>query len=131
MDGSLLKICAVAILCAGMGLLFKQIRGDFSALLRVAGLAIMFGFLIPVVGRVANETISLFEGDGIAPYAETMLRALGIALLTRICADICRDCGETGAASGVEMAGKLTILLLCVPLIREMIGYATEILQME
>ena len=128
MSELLLKVCAVAILCAVAVTVLKHLRGDFSALLRVGGCVLIFGLLIPKAWEVMSGAFTWLEASGAEPYAEVMLRCLGIALLTRICTDICRDCGEGGVASGVELAGTLAILLLCVPLIEEMIGYATEIL---
>ena len=131
MSDVFLKVCAVAIVCVVAGLIVKQVRGDFLPLIRIGGVALIFVFLIPRVGEILGDTILLLEGSGVEPYAQVMLRCLGIALLTKICTDICRDCGEGSVASGVELAGKLAILILCVPLIEEMLGYATEILQWE
>lgn len=125
------KVCAAAIVCVVAGLIVKQVRGDFSALLRIGGCVLIFGFLIPRVWEGMSEALFWLEESGAERYAQVMLRCLGIALLSRICTDICRDCGEGSVASGVELAGKLAILMLCVPLIEEMIGYATEILQWE
>lgn len=127
----LLKVCATAIVCVVAGLIVGQVRGDFSALLRIGGCVLILGFLVPRVWDVMSGALFWLEESGAERYAQVMLRCLGIALLTRICTDICRDCGQNGVAGGVELAGKLSILVLCVPLIEEMIGYATEILQWE
>jgi len=124
-----LKICAVAILCAVAGLILRQARSDLSPLLRIGACVLIFGWLIPAAWEAVGEALTLWEGEGMERYATVMLRALGIAILTRICTDICRDCGETGTAGGVEMAGKVAILILCVPLMRELLGYATELLR--
>ena len=43
---------------------------------------------------------------------------------------ICKDCGEGTVAGGIELGGKLAILLICIPLIGELIGYASEILSL-
>lgn len=131
MSEVLLKVCAVAIVCVVAGLIVKQTRGDFSAFVRIGGCVLIFGILVPRVWEVMSGALFWLEGSGVGQYAQVMLRCLGIALLTRICTDICRDCGESSVASGVELAGKLAILVLCVPLMEEMIGYATEILQWE
>ena len=59
-----------------------------------------------------------------------LFKALGIALITQICASVCRDGGEAGLASWVEMAGKIEILLLSFPLIRNILAAAGELLNM-
>ena len=60
---------------------------------------------------------------------EILFRALGIATLTHITAELCRDCGESTLAGGVEMLGKLEILTLCLPLIAAVLETVGEILQ--
>ncbi len=127
----MLKICALAIVCVVVCMLLKHIKSDFASLIRIAGGVLIFGILIVGLGDVMGEAAILFQNDRAERYITVMLRALGIAFLTRICTDMCRDCGENLIAGGVEAAGKAAILVLCIPLIGEIIGYATEILQLE
>ena len=64
-----------------------------------------------------------------AEYTGILFRALGIAVLTHLTAELCRDCGESTVASGVETLGKLEILTLCLPLIGSVMEMAEEILR--
>ena len=50
-----------------------------------------------------------------------------VAVLTHICGEICRSCGENAAAAGVELGGKAEILLLSLPLIRKILSVAGEL----
>ncbi len=63
----------------------------------------------------------------ISEYAELMLKGLGVAVITRICASVCREAGRGGIADYVELAGRLEILLLCLPLMSRIIGAASEL----
>ena len=128
MAGALGRICGVAILCTIAGVLLRQIKGELSGLLRLGGGVLIFSLFLPLLGDALEQTGLLVENREAYLYAEVMLRALGLAFLCRICADICRECGEGMIATGVEMAGKLAILLLCFPLLQEIIGYAREML---
>lgn len=128
MNVELLKICGVAILCAAVGMLLRAVRGEFATFARIAGGIVIFAMLISPLTQTVSKISEMFEVSGIERYASVMLRALGIALLGRICTEICRDCGESGAAGGVELAGKLAILALCFPLIEEIVGYASVLL---
>ena len=51
-----------------------------------------------------------------------MLRSLGIAVVAGCAADVCRDLGQDSVASGVELAGKAEIMLVCLPLITELLS---------
>lgn len=72
----------------------------------------------------------LFDGQT-AQYLAVMLKGLGVALLTHVCSTVCRDCGRGSIADWVELAGKLEILLLCFPLIDEIVTTAVGLLELQ
>ena len=121
----------MTLLCSVAALTLRPLREDFSAMIRIAGCVGIFGWLIPTAFSVLNEALALLEGELTEQYVTVMLRALGIAFLSRICTDVCRDCGESGTAGGVELAGKVAILGLCLPLIGEIVACATALLEIE
>ena len=82
------------------------------------------------IGAMKELILDGRESDGVAKALGTMLKALGIALLSRFCADICRDCGEGTLAGAVESIGRIAIFALSVPVMIEIIGVAKDMLQM-
>ena len=48
-----------------------------------------------------------------------MFKTLGICFLAQFAADSCRDAGESALASKVELAGKISILVLSLPLFED------------
>lgn len=125
------RVCAAATLCVVASMIVKACGGSLAVALRIAATVLIFGMLIPSMGDLASELAQLFAGDGVARYASVLVRTLGVAVLTQLCGDVCRDCGETATAQGVEMAGKVTIVALCIPLLKELAGYASALLQGE
>jgi stage III sporulation protein AD len=57
-----------------------------------------------------------------------MLKALGMALISKLCADVCRDTGESALASGVESVGKIAIFALAVPTFVKILELVFEML---
>ena len=129
MEELLLRVSGLAILAAVVCIILKQLRVEFAPFVRIGATALILLLLLPVMEQVIGEFGGLIGNQAVEPYANVMIRALGISLLCRITSDVCRDAGEAGLASGVEMAGKLLILLLCLPLIRQILSYASEILE--
>lgn len=123
------KVCGVAMLAVTGGLLLRQLKGASSVALRMAAFLLIFGLLIPQVGELVRELTEIFGNTNIEEYVSVMVRSLGVATLTQLCGDICRDCGENGTAQGVELAGKLAILSLCLPLLKQLLDYATDLLE--
>lgn len=123
-----LQLCMLAVtgVCAAM--VVKQWKSDFLPLLRLA-LALLFAIAaVTTASPLVAYLSSMMGRDGVGKYAEILMKALGIAVLTQCCAELCRECGESGAASGVELAGKVQILLLCLPLVNEILSVAESLL---
>lgn len=75
-------------------------------------------FLMRPLSDVFHAFYRLAEGAEVrSVYLALVLRAIGIAYLTSIGASLCRDAGEEAIGSVVELAGKVFILLLAVPVI--------------
>ena len=126
----LLKFCMLAVTGVAAAVIIKQWKSDFLLLLRLA-ITLVFGIgAMSAAAPLFQYLQSLCEQIGAELYARVLIKALGIAVLTECCASVCRECGENGAAGGVELTGKINILLLCVPLIQEILSTASELMQM-
>lgn len=128
MDGEVIRICAVALICAVGTLVLKGINSNIGVAVRLIAIIAVFTVIAVGVGSFFSQVVSTVGAEISGEYATRMLKALGIGLLCGVCADICRDCGEGSVASGVETVGNLAILFLCVPLFEELMGYARELL---
>ncbi len=79
--------------------------------------------------RVVTEILSLSGTESVlGEYASAVLKATGIAILANVSADICKDAGHASVGDAVILAAKLEIVLLCLPIIKKIIGYASEIM---
>ena len=56
-----------------------------------------------------------------------ILRILGVALVSELAAQACRDAGEEGLALHVETGAKVILLLLSAPLLRQLAGLVMEL----
>jgi stage III sporulation protein AD len=61
-------------------------------------------------------------------YFSTLLKIIGIAYIAEFGAEVCRDAGEGAIASKVELAGKVIIILLAVPIITSLLDLIISIL---
>ena len=125
-----LKVCALAVICTAVGVVVKQIKNEISFALRAAGGVLIFGIVLISLEPFFSFFDELGGFGGSEEYIGIMLRSLGVAMIAHVCAGICRDAGEGSIAGGVELAGKIEILILCVPLIRRILTYASEMISM-
>ena len=63
-------------------------------------------------------------------YLGTVLKIVGIAVLTQFSSDICRDSGQTALAANVEFAGKLMIAVLSLPMAKTLLEVAVSVIKM-
>lgn len=128
MEGEVLKICALAILCGIVGAILGRAVGGMSAAIKIAGLMAVFGGVLGLLGTAVDFVNALGLDEVAAEYSSLMLRGLGIAVLCRICSDVCRDCGESTVSLAVESAGKLGMIILALPAVTDIISLAEELL---
>ena len=120
----------IAVLGIAVTMIVKQWKSDLLILIRLSLVLVLGTILI----GAATPLFSYFQEltqytKGIA-HTELLFKALGIALLTEICANICKECGESSLATGVELTGKIEILLLALPMISEILEIAEGLLSM-
>ncbi len=127
---TILKLCMVALLVLTSTTVIRGWKSDFVPLVRI-GAVVLFGTLLIASAKPILSLITdLGKGSGASQYPETILKGLGIVILTQISSDICRDSGEGTLASHIETVGKLELLLLCIPLIQEILATAQKLLEM-
>ena len=125
-----MKVCGGALLCVVAIVTLRQLGRDSAQGLQWTGVLFMSGagllLLQPVVAFVGE----LAAHSGMSDMASLLLRGLGIAMLCQLCADFCRQSGEGGIATGVEMAGRAQLLLLALPKLQELLAVGRELMGM-
>ena len=131
MTVTILAPCMLALVGVCAAFVVKQWKSDLVPLVRIASLVTLGALILSSLSIPIAYLKTLLSQSGIpSAHGELLVKALGIALLTQGCADICRESGEGGAASTVELTGKVEILLLCLPLLEEILSSARELLSM-
>jgi len=115
----IIRAAALAILTAALSLVVKQYRPEYAMLVQLGGVIVTALSALALVPSLTQDAASLLAFGGIdGGWLILLVKALGIAILTELAADICRDNGVTALAGITELAGKAMILLLCLPLLR-------------
>ena len=120
------QIVALGLLGAVLAALLKKHTPELALLLAVAvcGAAALAAESHQGVAAFASEIAYATVEDLLAAVEISstlflpLLKTAGIAVVTRIGADLCRDAGESAVASAVEMAGAMGALLAVLPLMQ-------------
>jgi len=111
---SVAGICIIAsILCK----LFGGFAGEYSVYIKLAAAAVLMSSLVLMISPIAETVRDIYERAGAEEeYLTVLFKALGICYITQFACDICRDSGENALAVQAELAGKLSLIILALPL---------------
>ena len=96
--------------------------------LLVQAAVLVFLCILPQIETLTSTFREWAELSGMPEVFGVLLKALGIVLIGRITADLCKDAGESAIASGVELAVKTAVLLTALPLLNRLLSLLREVL---
>ncbi len=119
MNMSALKIAGFAIAASAAALTVRSYKPELGLQIGVATGLMLLLYALGEVGNIFTELSDYIEGFGIpGEYITAMLKVTGIVYLVQFAADTCRDSGEGAIASRAELAGRVMILVVCLPVIK-------------
>lgn len=94
-----------------------------------AGLIILLQ-LIPLVISVFREVRGMTRGVDLSlDYVPLLLKVVAVAYVGEFAGELCRDAGENGLAKKVELAVKVIIMLMALPLLKAILKAALSLLK--
>lgn len=122
-------IAGVVVVAAFLAVLLRQQRPEQAM---AVGLLAGIGVLVLVLTKAVPALSSIREmldGSSLpAEYGVILFKALGISLLAQLAADTCRDAGETALAGKAELAGKVGLVMLSLPLFQKIAELAVSLI---
>ena len=124
------KLCAAAILSLFVLIIMRQMQSPATPILKAAAVMLFGGALIVAYLPLYKEVVLMASGTPLEDYMPILIRALGVAVLTRICSDVCKEGGEGGLAFCIETVGRLEILMIALPLVKELMANVKGLLEL-
>ena len=130
----ILRAAGLALVALVALLALRGMSSAFATFVRAGAVLLLFGlFVFELVEGISSirELVSGFIDDDsfVGISISVMIKALGIALIARICSDVCRECGENGLAQSVELVAGIVIFSLSLPILSEILKFASDLLQ--
>ena len=112
-----------------IALQFKTIKPEYGVIISVAGCIFIFVYsmtrldgIVSIMDRLSSLTSISKE------YIKILLKITGITFISEIASDISKDCGYVAVANQVQIFGKLSILVISLPVFVELIGAVGSLL---
>lgn len=116
----ILQIAGMSLTLCCLILFLKKESALFAFLVLLAGVLVLGYMIFPLLSPVLEwaEQMGQALTTGALPY---LFKALGIALVTQLVQEICKDAGAGALASMVELGGRTLILLAVFPMLETVV----------
>ena len=129
MGSSIFQIVAVGILAAVISITIKKQSPEIAILITIAASILIFIMALPMLRQAVHMVSFIGDmADGHTAYVGLALRVIGIAYMTELGASVCKDAGETAIATKIDMAGRLIILVMAMPIMMDILRVITGLL---
>ncbi|WP_070120726.1 stage III sporulation protein AD [Bacillus marinisedimentorum] len=125
----IIQIAGIGLVAAFLALVVKEQKPAFSFFIVLFAGVYIFLLLLNQIASVfqmlekiaVNANINMY-------YVETILKIIGIAYIAEFAAQITKDAGQGAIAAKIELAGKILIMVMAIPVIRVVIETVLSLL---
>jgi stage III sporulation protein AD len=112
------QIVGLALIVTVISVVLKQIRPEIALQLTILASASIFIMVMSKIKVIVDLLQNLANQANISSYyLFIVLKIVGVAYLAEFGAQICRDAGEGALASKIELAAKVAVIALSIPII--------------
>lgn len=123
------KIALIGITGAVLAMITKQFKPEYSTLVLFALCLFLVGYLTSGLGEVLNFIQTLQKKIPVSTtYIKILFKLLAIAYICQIASNLCEDLGYRSISFQIETIGKLSILLLSIPIIQSLLETVEHLL---
>lgn len=125
----ILQIVGLGIIASIIIVIIKAQRPEIAIQVSIITGIVIFILIVNKLSAVLSLLTSFSEKANIdMTYMGLLLKIIGIAYISEFGAEICKDAGEAAIASKIELAGKVTVILLAVPIITSLLDLIIKIM---
>lgn len=114
----IVQIVGIGLITTVLAMILKEQKPIFAFLLALFAGMVIFLFLIGKIAAVIQVLEEMAAQSGVDMiFFRTILKIIGIAYIAEFGAQIVRDAGQDSVAAKIELAGKVLILFMAIPII--------------
>ena len=127
----ILKIIGVAFITTVAAILLKGTKPELSFAVTVTGVIVILLFIIDAMRTTLAIFTVIAEMTGIENgLIKILVKIIGVGYLTEFASGILNDFGSNAIADKVVLCGKLTIVVLSLPILKGLLQMITGFLQL-
>jgi stage III sporulation protein AD len=125
----ILQIVGLGIIASVIIIILKTQRPEMAIQVSMLTGVVIFLLVAGKISSVIDILKSYASKTSIdMAYISILLKIIGITYITEFGAEVCKDAGEASIASKIELAGKVVIILMAIPIITSLLDLITKIM---
>lgn len=113
----------LGIIIVILALQLKNIKSEYSVVIMIAGCVIIFFYSISGIIKVVEILKKIINDTGINDeQIIILLKIMGISYIAEFVSDIAKDSGYSALSNQIQIYGKITILVVSVPILESLIN---------
>lgn len=113
----------LGIIIVILTLQLKNIKSEYSVVIMIVGCVIIFFYSISGIIKVVEILKKIINDTGINDERIIiLLKIMGISYITEFVSDIAKDSGYSALSNQIQIYGKITILVVSVPILESLIN---------
>lgn len=119
----MIKIVFVAIIGVFASIMVKKLNSNFSFAVAILTGVIIINLLYVDINNLIGVFNTFQTGYGVSDeHIKLLLKILGISYITQFGISVAEDCGEKMIAKKIELAGKIFMISLSVPIMLKLMN---------
>jgi len=115
---NIIQIVGFALTCALLLVLVRRGSAPLGLLLAVGASGVILTAVVSHLPPILDALNELADRAGVQMlYIRTIFQVIAVAYIVDIGAQLCSDVGEGALAKNIQLAGKVIILVMAVPII--------------
>ena len=123
----IVKVVAVGLITVVATTIVKQVKPEIAVLIMLAGSIVIIMLTVQMLQGVFGSFLGIFNKTGVSSSLFVpVLKIIGIGYLCEFGANLCVDGGCNSIADKILFCGKITILIIALPIINSVIDVVLE-----
>lgn len=123
------KIVAIGLVGTILAIILKQYKSEYAIYISIITGIIIIMYMVTDITSIVRLINGLINKSSInTAFISLLLKITGIAILVEFASSICIDSGETSIAKKIDMAGRIVIISMSIPIISVLLETVLKIL---
>ena len=113
MGADIFRLACFAVAVSAAAMTVRAYKPELGQQAAIAAAALVLLYAVKSMGGVFETLRGLLN-----EFLSLLIKLTGIVYMAQFAADLCRDAGESAIAGRVELAGRIMVVTLCLPVIK-------------